>query len=470
MTSIAVVGGGITGLVAARRLAEAGAEVTLVEPGPLGGKVQSSAFDGGVLDEAADAFLARVPEGVALCRELGIEGDLVSPAARRAYVWSRGALRLLPEAQVLGVPTDLDELAASGILSDDGLARVAAEPRLTPPAEDVTIGSLVRAQLGDEAAERLVDPLVGGINAGDTDELSLAATVPQLDSAARSGAPSLVEACRDQRARTASPTAPVFFAPRGGMGALSAALASDVSARRVQLVPGAAVAVERSGQGYRATIDLGATDGDGIAASSRSVLAVDGVVLAVPAPVAADLVREVAPRAATPLAAIRYASVALLSLSVPRGSIDRELDGSGFLVPRREGRLTTACSWTSSKWPHLAGDGTVWLRASVGRAGDVRCLALDDADLTEAVVAELGELMGLRGDPVEVRVTRWPDSFPQYRPGHLDVVDRLDATLAEAAPGLVVAGAALRGLGVPACIRQGTAAAVQLARALGTEP
>ncbi len=214
MTDVVVAGGGITGLVAARAAAIAGASVTVVEPGPLGGKVRSSPFDG-ELDEAADAFLARVPEGVALCEELGLAGDLVSPAQRRAFVWVDGALRLLPEGQVLGVPTDLDELAASGIVSAAAVARAATD--LERPASisegDVPIGAFVRDRLGDEVAERLVDPLVGGINAGDTDRLSLAATVPQLDAAGRRG-PSLIDACRAQRA-AADRSAPVFFAPRG---------------------------------------------------------------------------------------------------------------------------------------------------------------------------------------------------------------------------------------------------------------
>ena len=462
MTSLAVVGGGITGLVAARELSLAGADVMLVEPGRLGGKVQSSAFDGGVLDEAADAFLARVPEGVELCRELGLEGDLVSPSARRAYVWSRGELRRLPEAQVLGVPTDLDELAASGILSPEGVARAAAEPPLEAPDGDVAIGALLRAQLGDEAAERLVDPLVGGINAGDTDRLSLAATVPQLDAAARSGAGSLVEACRRQRAAAADPAGPVFFAPRAGMGALVAALVADVDHRGVTVEPGSAATLERSGARWLVGVDLG-TSGDGTSeVSARSVLAVEGVVLALPAGAAARLLRPVAPPSAAHLDAVPYASVALLSLAVPRADIDRELDGSGFLVPRVEGRTVTACSWTSSKWPHLRGDGTEWLRASVGRDGDDAALGLDDGALADRVIDDLRELMALRGAPREVRVSRWVGSFPQYRPGHLERVDAIDADLATTTPGLVVAGAALRGLGVPACVRQGRAAARRL--------
>lgn len=454
--TVVVVGGGISGLAAARDLVLAGATVTLVEPAHVGGKLHGSPFAGRMLDEAADAFLARVPDGVALCQELGIDGDLVAPGARRAYVWSYGALRLLPDSQVLGVPTDLDELAASGIISPEGVERAQHDltaPLLTPEG-DIAIGSLMRARLGDEIAERLIDPLVGGINAGDTDQLSLAATVPQLDAAARSGAGSLIEACRIQRAAAADPDAPVFFAPRGGMGSLAEATLADATARGLEVLTASAGGLERDGTGWRLALEGGRW------------LRADGVVITAPAPTAAALVRPHATRAGTLLAAIPYASVAMIAIAVDRAGIDRELDGSGLLVPRVEGRTVTACSWATSKWPHLADGSTVVLRASVGRDGDEQMHTLSDEALVGAVLADLGDVMGLRGEPSEVRVTRWVDSLPQYRPGHLDRVAAVEADLAEMAPGVVVTGAALRGLGVPACIRQGRGAAGRVLAAL----
>jgi oxygen-dependent protoporphyrinogen oxidase len=198
-----------------------------------------------------------------------------------------------------------------------------------------------------------------------------------------------------------------------------------------------------------------------VLADGRHLVA-DRVVLTGPADVSGALLAPHAPTAAAHLAAIPYASVALVALAVDRAAIDRELDGSGYLVPRVEGRTITACSWTSSKWPHLHGDGTVWLRASVGRFGADAALGLDDAALLDAVVADLADTMALRGPVLESRITRWPGSFPQYRPGHLAVCDEIDADLAASAPGLAVAGSALRGLGVPACIRQARAAAARL--------
>jgi protoporphyrinogen/coproporphyrinogen III oxidase len=452
---VVVVGGGMTGMAAARRLALAGATVTLVEPGPLGGRVQASAFDGNVLDEAADAFLARVPEGVQLCEELGLGGDLVSPAARRAWVWSREELRPLPEAHVLGVPADLDELAGTGIVSAEGLAaarRDVTEP-LQAPEGDPAIGAFLRSRLGDEVVDRLVDPLVGGINAGAVDELSLAAVTPQLDAAARSGAASLVEACRAQRAAGADSEAPVFFAPRGGMGALVGALRAGLLDRGVTVQRTAALGLEPEAGRWRVATE----DGE---------LTAGAVVVTAPAGHAAELLAGVpgAEAAATFLGSVPYASVAMVALAVEPGAVGRDLDGSGFLVPRVEGRTVTACSWTTSKWPHLHGDGTVWLRASVGRHGDDAAVLLDDEALLAAVLRDLADTMDLAGPVRQARITRWVRSFPQYRPGHLDAVTALDRDLAAAAPGLLVAGAALRGLGVPACIRQGTDAA---RRALG---
>ena len=301
----------------------------------------------------------------------------------------------------------------------------------------------MRARLGDEAAERLVDPLVGGINAGDTDQLSLAAVVPQLDAAARSGG-SLIEACRAQRAAVADPAAPVFFAPRrrDGHPRGRAGAGRHASAASTSRPP-------------RRGVSIAMALGGGCSSTAGGRVDADGVVLALPAGPAAELLAPHAARAATLLAAIPYASVALVALAVPRAQVDRELDASGFLVPRVEGRLVTACSWTSAKWPHLAGDGTAWLRASVGRDGDEAALALPDDELVRRVLADLAEMMALSGPPTEVRVTRWPASFPQYRPGHLERVAAIDDHVARDAAGVVVAGAALRGLGVPACIRQG---------------
>jgi oxygen-dependent protoporphyrinogen oxidase len=431
---IAVVGGGITGLAAAYELrAQApDAEIVVLEAtGRLGGKVATTTFAGRAIDEGADAFLARVPWGLELCRELGIDTELVSPAQQSAYVWFDGALRRLPAGLVLGVPTDLDAVVASGIVTEPIVPQPAQAP-LSPDA-DIAVGTLVRAQLGDAVFERLVDPLLGGINAGDGDRLSLRAAAPQLAAAAERGR-DLVAALR---AQPAAPPGPVFYAPIDGMGAIVDALVSALTATGVELRRESHVD------------DIDALDADLI-------------VITVPSYRAADLVRHAATGAAELLDAVAYASVALITFAYPNTAITRPLDASGFLVPRTEGLLMTASSWSSSKWAHLAGDTSTVVRVSTGRFGDERATKLDDNALVRALSDEVAATTGITGEPTDVMVRRWPQSFPQYEPGHLDRVAEIERSLAEALPHVVLAGAALRGIGVPACIRQGREAAREL--------
>lgn len=468
---VVVAGGGITGLVAAHRLVAAGCEVTVVEPERVGGKIRTSEFAGRPVDEGADAFLLRVPWARALCAELGMDRELTSPSSRAAYVWTRGALRPFPSGHVLGVPTDLAALAASGVVGAAGVERASRDlERPAGPGDpsttgaDVAIGPYLRGRLGDEVVDHLIDPLVGGINAGDIERLSLAAVVPQLDAAARSGDPSLIRSCRDLIGPEAiDQAAPIFAAPLDGMVRLVDALV--IAMPTVELRVGRRVASlepapsKRAGgpgrPSSRPPIRVGLDDGTSLPA--------DALVLATPAFATAELVRQIDGGAADLLDGIGYASVALLAIAVRTADVGRVLDGSGFVVPRAEGLRLTACSWTTSKWAHLRrGDDTVILRASVGRAGAEEALDLDDADLVEAVLVDLDRTMDLRGAPTAVRVSRWDRSFPQYAPAHLDRVTTLERQLAEVTPGIVVAGAAYRGLGVPACIRQGTEAADHL--------
>ncbi|MCU1499489.1 MAG: hemG, partial [Acidimicrobiales bacterium] len=365
-----VVGGGITGLTAAYRLSQAGVEVTVVEPDRLGGKLQTSVVAGRAVDEAADAFLLRVPWALALCHDLDIDGELVSPEARTADVFVGGARHPLPEGQVLGVPTDLDALARSGILSADGLARVAED--LALPADgadpavsgaDVAIGPYLRRRLGDEVVDHLIDPLIGGINAGDTGSLSLAAVVPQLDAAARSGDPSLIRSCRAQRARAAvAPTAPIFATPIGGMARLVDAL--------VALLPGVdwrvgrraeAIEVRAAGpagpgpgrSGGNGEPSPGRSGGARVVLDDGTVLDTDAVLLACPAHAAAGLVGPLAAEAGATLAAIGHSSVTMATFSFEADALLGDVSPSGCLVPRDQGLLLTAISFATSKWAQL---------------------------------------------------------------------------------------------------------------------
>ena len=436
MTHVAVVGGGITGLAAAWELVRSGARVTLLEASDrLGGRILTADVGGRPVDLGPDAFLSRVPEAMELCHQLGLGGELVSPAAEQALLWVGGRLRPLPAGLVLGAPTSLASVARSGTLSPAGMARAALDlvlPSAGDGSSDRSVGELVTARFGRQVHRRLVDPLIGGIHAGPSELLSVRATAPQLAAAAAMKR-SLLLGLRAQRRAAAPASGPAFHTLRHGLGRLVRRLEEEL---------------RRAG----VTVELHAP------VESLAAVGADGTVVAVPAGPAARLLGG-SPQAAAELAAIDHASVALAVLVYPAGAFRRPLQGSGFLVPRHEGRLLTACSFASAKWPHWTAPGQVVLRASAGRWGDERAMALTDAELVARLHAELVEALGLREPPAHHRVARWVDAFPQYRVGHLDRVERIEAALARDLPGVAVAGPALRGVGIPACIAQGRRAA-----------
>jgi oxygen-dependent protoporphyrinogen oxidase len=448
---VVIVGAGITGLATAwfLRQRDAQREVVVVDGDDrAGGKIRTEPFEGGTVELGPDAFIARVPDGVDLCRAVGLD-DLVAPSAGKAFLWTGGRVRPLPEGLVLGLPTELTAVARSGILSPLGLARAGLDVVL--PRErangDRSVGSLVRARFGDEVHERLVDPLLGGIHAGDTDALSVEATAPQLAAAARKHRSLLLGLRRDAASATTSNGRPVFLTPRAGLGALVERLATGLDLRLGTKV----TRLDPDGDDWRVVLDSG------------DVLEASAVVVTTSAFAAADLVRPLSADAAGGLAAVDHASVSLVVLSYARDAVQRPLDGSGFLVPRRDGKLMTACSWASAKWPHWVENDHVVLRVSAGRMGDDRAVHVDDDALVGRLHDELADAVGVSDAPLATRVARWPRSFPQYAVGHLERVASIDAALAAAVPGVVLAGAAYRGVGIPACIAQASAAAARVA-------
>lgn len=453
MTRVAVVGAGIAGLAAAFELAQHSVTPVVFDADDrAGGKVRTEPFAGIALETGADSFLARRPEAVALCRDLGIDG-LCPPAATSAYVYARGELRRLPAGLVLGVPTDPVALARSGILSAWGVVRAAVEPLVpgAPLGGDTALGALIRHRFGNEVTTRLVDPLLGGINAGDVDHLSIDTVAPQIAAAARRDR-SLTRALRSAP-QPATTNDPVFLTIPAGLSTLVDTLVDRIGDVRYR-DPVTAISRDHGGSGLRVT-------------SHSGDLGVQGVVLASPGYVTGPLLEAHAPGAASILGSIPYASVAMVLLSFPERAIARPLDASGFLVPRTEGLLMTAASWASSKWSHLSRPGHVLLRVSAGRHGDDRAMHLDDADLVDRVLAELRTTMNVVGEPTAVRVVRWPRSFPQYPPGHRTRIAKAVDELAARAPGIAVAGAAVNGVGIPACIGSGRGAARSLLAAIG---
>ena len=390
---IAIVGGGIAGLVAAYEIAKDGsAETVLYEAsGQVGGKLLTTPFAGRMVDEGADAFITRVPHAIELCEELGLGDELVAPSTSGAFIWSDGALKPLPKSQVLGVPLDIEELRKSGLVSEAGIAAAEADlkraeteaalakknliaaaeadlnraefatgdsqPTLgtsdTTSATDTTgapntVGALVRQRLGDEIAEKLVFPLIGSINAGNCDLLDLQTTAPLLAEAAASN-PSLIAGLRNLRQQAQSETsadeasmgtASVFLAPKSGMGKIVQQLESRLGERIRLSCPAASVE----------TLSIRFSDG-------RASENFDAIVLATPSWAAADLLPKSHSETAAMINDIDYASVVLVTLAFNSDHpTDIELSGSGFLVPASEDLNITACSWASSKWEHLRGD------------------------------------------------------------------------------------------------------------------
>ncbi|MET7429460.1 protoporphyrinogen oxidase [Streptomyces flaveolus] len=450
---VVVIGAGIAGLAAAHRLLGRGARVTVLEAGDrVGGKLLPGEIAGVRVDLGAESMLARRPEAVALAREAGLGELLQPPATATASIWTRGALRPMPKGHVMGVPGTAAALL--GVLSDEGLARIERDADLprTEIGDDVAVGEYVAARLGREVVDRLVEPLLGGVYAGDAYRISMRSAVPQLFQAARTHA-SLTEGVREIQAKAAAQqqNGPVFMGIAGGVGRLPLAVADSVRARGGEILTGTPARELRreAAGGWRIT-------------AGESVLYADAVIVAVPAPAAAALLRAESPGAAAELAAVEYASMALITLAYRRADLSLP-EGSGFLVPPVDGRTIKACTFASQKWGWIAEEDpdVVVLRTSVGRYGETEVLGRDDADLVEVSRHDLREATGLAAAPLRARVTRWTDGLPQYPVGHHARVARVREQIAKL-PGLAVCGAQYDGVGIPACIAGAYAAVDQL--------
>ncbi|HET7173281.1 MAG TPA: protoporphyrinogen oxidase [Nocardioidaceae bacterium] len=458
---VAVVGGGIAGLAAARALlaSRPGLEVVVLEGGAqVGGKLRGGELAGRSVDLGAEAILNRRPEAVSLAREVGLGPALTHPVASGAGIWSHGRLRPIPPS-ILGIPGDPEAVAATGLLSEAGMARLRAEEALPPLrlAGDVAVGELVAERLGAEVRDRLVEPLLGGVYAGRADRISLQAAVPALAPAVREYG-SLLAAARALLAASAAPREPrppVFAGLDGGVARLAGATAEDISRRGGTVRCRATVReLARAGAGWRLTIG---------SAAHPETLDADAVVLATPAAPTARLLREVAPAAAADLGGIGYAPVAVVSLAL-RPTEPASLAGTGYLVPPVEQRVVKGVTFASRKWGWLGGDLEL-LRCSVGRVGEEEALQREDAELVAVALRELREVTGIQAELADSSVTRWGGALPQYGVGHVARVGRIRAAVA-GLPGLAVCGAAYDGVGIPACIASAEEAAARVLAAL----
>jgi len=448
---VVVVGGGVSGLATAHRLhrADPALEVTVLESETMvGGRLRAATVGDLELESGPDSFVARKPWAVDLCRELGLE--LLEPGARDAFAWTDRGLVPLPTS-ALGIPTDVDEIARWPGLSRAGRVRALSDlvRRARPPSADESIGSLVRRRMGDEVADALTGPLLGGLFAGDVDRLSIEATFPELARWERAfgslirGARASLVAARD--------AGPMFLRPKEGVSHLTVALVDAIGDVRIGL--GAPVrAVERDGAAF-----VVRTEADGIAA--------DSVVLATPAFVAARLIRGLDPGGAAQLNAIPYASTGVALLVYPEGTADALPEATGFVVPRGRAPMT-ACTFLSRKWPEAAFGTRAVVRCFVGAVGFEDVLDAPDGEIVRALCRHLAAVLPLPDRAAASAVVRWPRSMPQFELGHLERVREIDASLP---PGIVVAGNAYVGVGVADAVRSAGDAAERVRAHLAGE-
>jgi oxygen-dependent protoporphyrinogen oxidase len=456
----------VAGLAAALRAHERAPhlEIVVLEAASRpGGNIATETVDGFRIESGADSFITEKPWALALCERLGLGERLIRtrPGERRTMVLYGGRLHALPDGFLLLAPTQLWTLAFSPLFTWAGKARMALDlirPRRREAADE-SLASFVRRRLGEEALERVADALVGGIYTADPERLSLAATMPRFLEMERTHG-SVIRGLRANAkpgdAQAAGARYGLFASHRDGMGALVADLAARLPAGALRL--GAPVEAldftGRSPDGAPWRVHCGG-----------EALAADAVVLAVPAHRAAPLVRRADADLAAGLEAIRYASSAAVTLAFRREDAAGKLAGYGFVVPYAEGRDVIACTFSSRKYEHRAPVGYELLRAYVGGARRPDVMERSDDALVTGVRLELRDVLGLDAEPVLTRVRRHERAMPQYDVGHLDRVADLEA-MARRLPGLHLAGAAYRGVGIPDCIHSGERAADAVVDAL----
>ena len=466
MKHLVIIGGGIAGLSAAyyleqkTRAAGQATLLTVLEAAPgWGGKITTDRQDGFVIEGGPDTFLATKPWGVALCRELGLEERLhgTNPEKKHTYVLHQGRLEPLPDGLTMMIPTRFGPMIRTNLLSWPEKARMGLDFFMPPQPlnGDESLGSFVSRRLGRPAYERLIEPLMSGIYAGDGDQLSLKSTFPYLrDLELQHGG--LVKgalATRRKMARkgkSAPGSRSAFLTPTTGLAEIVEALVTRLQASGVDLR--AATRVDRLSRlqdHYRVELESG------------ELLQADGVILATPAYSAGELLAELDASLAQDLQAIPYASTATVSLAYREDDLPRSLDGYGYVIPRREGRKALACTWTSTKFPHRAPQGYALLRVFVGRAGQEDDLPQDEQSLLALAREELRLTLGIQAEPLLSRVFYWDRAMPQYNLGHPERMARIDTAL-ERLPGLALAGNGYRGIGIPDCIHSGEQAADRL--------
>ncbi|RUT27971.1 protoporphyrinogen oxidase [Paenibacillus zeisoli] len=463
--NIIIIGGGLTGLSAAfyirKFYREKGipVQISVLEKGKsMGGKIETLHRDGFVIEKGPDSFLARKTAMIDLAKELELDHELVSmnPGAKKTYIVKRGQLHPMPSGLVLGIPTELGPFLKSGLVSWSGKIRALMD--LVIPsrksAEDESLGHFIERRLGTEVLTNVTEPLLAGIYAGDTYKLSLQSTFPQFGEVERAHG-SLMRGMMTGKKPVETHTGTkrsAFLTFRQGLQSLIHGLVHELHDVDQRLETEVLDIRKGSSRAY----EVGLADGE--------VLHADQIVVTTPAFSAAKLLEPFVDVSA--LTAINYVSVANVVVAFDKKDLEGILDASGFLVPRAEGRNITACTWTSTKWLHTSPDDKVLLRCYVGRSGDEQNVQLPDDSLTDLVLKDLRELMGIKATPLFSEITRMPKSMPQYPVGHLQQIASLRDELKTHTPGLYVTGAAFEGVGLPDCVKQ----AKELAKIMTGEP
>ncbi len=471
MRAVAIVGGGISGLAAAWELTSRGVPFVLYERAPrLGGVIVTDTVDRYTIDAGPDALLTQKPAALALCRELGLAERLQPQTSRRTFVVRGGKLREMPEASIFGIPSRWMPFATTRAFSWHAKLRMAGELLIPSRANghDESIASFIGRRFGREAVAYMAEPLLAGIHGGDPERLSMRAAFPrfmELEAKYHSVIAGLRLAALKPTAATQqrpgamhdtpSPTPPSpFVALPGGMRELTDALAAAVPAGAVRVGVGVD-ALERSGDGY----SLALTDG--------TIVSTPRVIVATPPRVATRLLAGVDAQLGRLCDGLTATSSAItIALGYARDAIGHALDGTGFVVPRREGFSIRAGSWVSSKWSGRAPHGRVLVRAYVGGASDPSAIDKGDDALVLATVRDLARLMRVTGEPEFARVYRWRDATPQLNVGHLERMSAFDREL-ERHPGIAVTASGFRGTGIADCVADARAQARRLAHAPG---
>jgi oxygen-dependent protoporphyrinogen oxidase len=468
LRKVAVVGGGMTGLAAAfylyRQAAAQGVPiaVTLLErSGRLGGRVNTLRRDGFHIERGPDSFLARKMPMVQLAEDLGLSSELTgtNPQAKKTYIARDGVLHPIPAGLVLGVPTNVETFLESGLLSEAGKRRALAETDIpASPADgpDESVGAFLERRFGPEMVDRIFEPLLSGIYAGDLYALSLEATFPQfriMEQTYGSVIRGTIEMQKAANAPRDRSIGSVFLTFKTGLSAVIEALEAQLRAQGCDIHLGTqvvALSKREEAAGYLVQLEDG------------SRMEADAIVVALPAAGIADLL--VAHADVSAMRNIHYISVANVVFGYDETGFNHPLDGSGFLVPRGENSLITASTWTSAKWLHTAPRGKRLIRCYVGRAGEEANVDLSDGEITSGVRNDLQRFMGLTAEPAFVEITRLHRSMPQYPPGHKEAIAAFLAQVESRLPGIVPAGQPFGGVGLPDCVAQGRSAAEKLVR------